>query len=68
MSINREEMKDIMGQPSTTDTLTIGLSEDAYQGDAQFTVTMDGVPLGAAQTVTASHGAGGKQAFTFTGN
>lgn len=57
-----------MGQPLTTDTLTLGLSEDAYKGDAQFTVTMDGVPFGAAQTVTASHAAGGKQAFTFIGN
>ena len=57
-----------MGQPSTTDTLTLGLSEDAYQGDAQFTVTMDGVSLGAAQTVTASHAAGKQQQFTFTGN
>ena len=26
-----------MGQSSTTDTLTLGLSEDAYNGDAQFT-------------------------------
>ena len=39
-----------MGQSSTTDTLTLGLSEDAYKGDARFTVTMDGKPLGAAQT------------------
>ena len=57
-----------MGQPSTTDTLTLSLSEDAYKGDAQFTVTMDGVSLGAAQTVTASQAAGKQQQFTFTGN
>ena len=54
--------------PATTDTLTLGLSEDAYKGDAQFTVTVDGVSLGAAQTVTASHAAGAQQLFTFNGN
>jgi len=53
---------------SNPDTLILNLSEDAYQGDAQFTVTIDGVPLGAAQTVTASHAAGAQQPFTFTGN
>ena len=51
-----------------TDTLKLNLSEDAYQGDAQFTATIDGVSLGAAQTVTASHTAGKQQLFTFTGN
>ena len=51
------------------DTLTLGLAEDAYQGDAQFTVTVDGVLVSAtAQTVTASHAAGKEQQFTFTGN
>ena len=54
--------------PATTDTLTLGLSEDAYQGDAQFTVTIDGTSLGATQTVTASHAAGAQQQFTFKGN
>jgi len=53
---------------SNPDTLILNLSEDTYQGDAQFTVTIDGVPLGAAQTVTASHAAGAQQPFTSTGN
>ncbi len=53
--------------PITSDTLVLRLSEDAYQGDAQFTVTLDGKSLGPAQTVTALHGAGASQAFTFTG-
>lgn len=53
---------------SNPDTLILRLSEDAYLGDAQFTVTVDGGSLGAAQTVTASHAAGAQQAFTFTGN
>ena len=53
---------------SSLDTLILNLSEDAYGGDAQFTATIDGVSLGAAQTVTASHAAGAQQPFTFTGN
>ena len=53
---------------SNPDTLILNLSEDAYGGDAQFTATIDGVSLGAAQTVTASHAAGAQQPFTFTGS
>ena len=45
--------------------LVLQLSEDAYQGDAQFTVSVDGKQLGAAQTVTASHGKGAVQNFAF---
>jgi beta-glucanase (GH16 family) len=60
------------GTPSTTgsgsDTLTLHLSEDAWQGDAQFSVTVDGKQLGGAQSVTASHGAGQTQDFTFKGD
>jgi len=41
------------------------LAEDAYQGDAQFTVAVDGRQLGPAQAVTASNAAGGSQAFSF---
>ncbi len=56
--------------PSTVspDTLTLALSEDAYQGDAQFIVKMDGTQLGNAQSVTASNSAGQTQNFTFSGN
>jgi len=45
--------------------LVLQLSEDAYQGDAQFTVTVDGKSLGAAQSVTASHAQGSVQNFAF---
>ncbi len=45
--------------------LVLQLSEDAYQGDAQFTVSVDGKTLGGAQTVSASHGAGAVQNFAF---
>ena len=45
--------------------LVLQLSEDAYQGDAQFTVSVDGKALGAAQSVSASHTAGAVQNFAF---
>ena len=45
--------------------LVLQLSEDAYQGDAQFTVSVDGKALGGAQTVSASHTAGAVQNFAF---
>jgi beta-glucanase (GH16 family) len=53
---------------SGTDTLTLHLSGDAWHGDAQFVVTVDGKSLGAAQSVTASHGAGQTEDFTFNGD
>ncbi len=45
--------------------LVLQLSEDAWQGDAQFTVSVDGKQLGDAQAVTASYGAGAVQNFAF---
>ena len=53
---------------SGADTLVLNLSEDAYKGDAQFTVTVDGKAVGDAQAVTASHGQGQSEAFTFEGD
>ncbi len=44
--------------------LVLHVSEDAYQGDAQFTVAVDGRDLAGVQTATASHGAGESQAVT----
>jgi len=49
-------------------TLVLDLSETAAQGDAQFTLTIDGKPAGAAQSVTAAHGQGQSEAFTFKGD
>ncbi len=51
-----------------SDTLTLGLSEDAWQGDAQFVASLDGQQLGPAQSVTASHAAGQVQNVTFQGD
>jgi len=53
---------------SGADTLVLDLSEDAYGGDAQFTLTVDGKAVGSAQAVTAAHGKGQSEAFTFKGD
>jgi hypothetical protein len=45
----------------------LALSEDAYNGNAQFIAKMDGKQLGAAQSVTALNSAGKTQSFTFSG-
>ena len=52
---------------TTTDVLSLSLSEDAYLGDAQFTVSVDGKQVGGVQTATASHGAGHTQSFSLAG-
>ena len=46
------------------DTLILQMSEDAYQGDAQFTISVDGTQVGGVQTTTANHSQGQTQAFT----
>ena len=51
-----------------SDTLVFSVSEDAYQGDAQFTVSVDGKQLGGTFTTTALHAAGVSQSFTFKGD
>ena len=43
---------------SGSDTLVLELSEDAYQGDAKFVVTVNGQQVGGIQTATAPHGSG----------
>ena len=54
------------GSSSGAATLGLSLSEDAYQGDAQFTVAVDGNTIGGAQTVTALHSNGASQDFSFS--
>ncbi len=48
--------------------LVLRMAEDAYRGDAQFTVKVDGVQVGGVNTVTASHAAGRTQDFAFAGS
>lgn len=49
------------------DELVLMMSEDAYQGDAQFTVSVDGKQIGGTLTAIASHAAGQSQAFAVAG-
>ena len=50
------------------DTLMLNLSEDAYRGDAQFELTVDGKAVGPVQSVTAPHGKSQSEAFAFKGD
>ena len=50
-----------------TDTLTLDVSENAWIGDAQFYITVDGKQVGGLQTVTASNAASASQAITVQG-
>ncbi len=50
------------------DTLVLEMAEDAYEGDAQFSVTIDGRSYGGVLTAQANHAFGQNQAFTIHGN
>jgi hypothetical protein len=56
-----------IASPPPPSTLTLDVSEDAWHGDAQFIVKVDGYQMGGAYTVTASHAAGQTQAITISG-
>lgn len=56
------------GAQPKLDALTLRVSEDAYNGDAQFTVSVDGVQVGGVQTATASHATGASQVFAIKGS
>lgn len=50
------------------DTLTLHITQDAYQGDAQFLVLVDGVQAGGTQTAHAAHGSGAPNTVTLYGD
>jgi hypothetical protein len=50
------------------DTLVVRLSEDAFNGDAQFTLDLDGVQIAGPTSVTTAHSGGTFQEFTYTGD
>jgi endoglucanase len=54
--------------PSGSDTLVLHLAEDAWSGDAQFTVDVDGKQIAGPTAVTTAHSSGGFQDFTYTGD
>ena len=51
----------------TQHRLDLQLSEDAWQGDAQYTIAVDGVQIGGVRTETALHGAGSSEAVALVG-
>ena len=53
---------------SGNDDLSLQVSEDAYQGDAQFTVSVDGAQIGGTLTTTALHDLGQNQTVNVLGN
>ena len=48
-------------------TVTVDVAEDAWMGDAQFVLTLDGQQLGGIETVTALQSAGQSSALSFSG-
>ena len=53
---------------SGPDKLVLNMAEDPYQGDAQFTVSVDGKQIGGTQTTTAVVSQGQSQEFDVYGN
>jgi hypothetical protein len=50
------------------DSLVLKLSQDAYQGDAQYTVLVDGKQVGPTFTASALHGSGQSDTLTLKGD
>ncbi len=51
-----------------SDSIQLSVSESAYQGNAQFTVSVDGSQVGGVQTVQALNSLSEVQTFTFLGD
>ena len=51
---------------TSTDMISLSLSEDAWQGDAMADILVDGVPVVRNQTITASHTAGQDQTLALS--
>ena len=53
---------------SGSDKLVLRISEDAYKGDAQYTVSVDGKQIGGTLTAHASHAANQSDTVTLSGD
>ena len=51
-----------------SDTLVLKISQDAYQGSAEYTVSVDGKQVGGTFTASASHAAGQSDTLTLKGD
>lgn len=54
--------------PTSTTSIALRVSEDAYQGDAQFIVKVDGTQVGSTMTASALHASGDSNVFVLNGN
>ncbi len=59
---------EVMPNAVIPNNLVLRMSEDAWQGDAQFTVSVDGAQVGGKQTVSALHAGGASQVISLSGN
>ena len=50
------------------DTLVLKIAEDGYQGDAQYTISVNGLQIGGTRAVTAAHAGGLDSIVTLTGD
>jgi hypothetical protein len=50
------------------DTLVLKISQDAYQGSAEYTVSVDGAPVGGIFTASAAHASGQSDTLTLRGD
>lgn len=53
---------------ANSDTLHIGISQDAFQGDAHYLISVDGTQVGGERTATAAHSSGATQDVSVAGN
>ena len=53
---------------SGSDTLVLKISQDAWQGSAQYTISVDGRQIGGTLTASASHAAGQSDTVTVKGD
>jgi hypothetical protein len=54
--------------PPQTDSIALDISQDAWEGDAEFTVKINGQQIGGDYTASALHSSGDAGVFTLTGN
>ena len=50
-----------------TDTIVLNISQDAWKGDAQYTISVDGRQYGGTRTATVAHASGKTQAVSLFG-
>src|SRR5829696_9544075 len=68
ISDNIEFLPVIEAVGTGVDTLVLKIAQDYYQGNATYTVKVDGVLIGTEFTASALHGSGQADSLTIKGN